>query len=340
VPRKNLFNFLSPWSIALLLVLSVMGCQDDKPSRQVPVVKHEAFTAVPRPAFDADSAYVWIEKQVAFGPRVPGTPQHAHAAKWLAQSLRQFGWDVLVQEGEAAAFNKKILPIINIMGRYRPDLSERILLFAHWDTRPFADRDVERQNEPIIGANDGGSGVGVLLEIARLIGRDSLKPEIGIDILFLDAEDYGQPQSGLLPQQGNTWCLGAQYWANNRMPQGYTARFGILLDMVGAADAVFPREAVSMQYAPQIVSKVWVLARKMGYGGYFIDRVTDGGITDDHLYINQLAGIPSIDIIHYDPQQRDFGHFHHTHKDNMDIIDKATLKAVGEVVMELLYREK
>lgn len=326
--------------IWLLTLGFITSCGEEKPDKTPATQKKELFELANRPAFNPDSAYFFIEKQVSFGPRVPGTEAHRLTAAWLVKTLKRLNWEVLIQADEVTAFNGKVLPIQNIMARFYPDRLDRVLLFAHWDTRPFADRDKERKNEPIAGANDGGSGVGVLLEIARILGRDTLPPEIGVDILLLDAEDYGQPQDGMMPQQGNSWCLGAQYWAKNQMIPDYKPRFGILLDMVGAKDAIFPREAVSMQFAPQIVSKVWVLARKMGYSNYFIDRVTDGGITDDHLYINQLTGIPSIDIIHYDPNRRDFWHFHHTHKDDMSVIEKNTLHAVGEVVLELLYREK
>jgi Zn-dependent M28 family amino/carboxypeptidase len=213
------------------------------------------------------------------------------------------------------------------------------MLFAHWDTRPFADRDTQDKGKPILGANDGGSGVGVILELVRAIMQDSLKPKVGIDFVFFDVEDYGQVSGAMTPKSSNTWCLGSQYWGSNLPDDFIKPKYGILLDMVGAKNAVFPRETESLKYNASLVSTVWFLAENLGYGKYFIQDVA-GGITDDHGPVSVLAGIPSIDIIHYDPTKRDFGHFHHRHSDNMDVIDRSTLKAVGETMLEVIYREK
>jgi hypothetical protein len=215
---------------------------------------------------------------------------------------------------------------------------ERILLFAHWDTRPYADKDEERMGEAIDGANDGGSGVGVLLELARVL--QSQPSELGIDIIFFDTEDYGAPEGNVMGGKYTDWCLGSQYWGNNPHVPGYDARYGILLDMVGAEDAVFPREGVSMYFAPRIVRKVWKAAEDLGYGHQFVNAVS-GETVDDHLFVNQLAGIPSIVIVHYetDRESPGYGHFHHTHEDNMDGISKGTLGNVGEVLLDVIYHE-
>jgi Zn-dependent M28 family amino/carboxypeptidase len=188
-----------------------------------------------------------------------------------------------------------------------------------------------RQSEPIPGANDGGSGVGVLLEIARVIAQND--PGIGVDILLVDGEDNGDPGG-----DAETWCLGSQYWAQNR-PQGYKADYAILLDMVGAKDAVFPREGTSVYFASGIVEKVWSAAANLGYGNYFVNNIV-GQTTDDHLFINMYARIPAIDIVHYDPKRMDYGHFHHRHSDSMEYIDKGTLGAVGHVVLDVLFNEQ
>jgi hypothetical protein len=306
----------------------------EKPEKQT----KESVVLVPAPSFNADSAYKFIKEQVDFGLRVPNTQQHKACAEYLKNKLSGYGLELLIQEAQVTAFNGAKLNIQNIMGRFHPERNERIFLFAHWDTRPFADRDTKNQNKPILGANDGASGVGVLLEIARLISITD--PGVGIDIMFFDAEDYGAIDGGQfmdVAQMNDTWCLGSQYWAKNMNIPNYRPRYGILLDMVGAKDAVFPKEGISMQFAPNLVNKIWNLAEELGYGNYFIKRL-GSSITDDHTYINYLTGIPSIDIIHYDPDRRDFGKFHHTHDDNMDIIDKNTLKAVGQVLTEVIYR--
>ncbi len=300
--------------------------------------KKEQQSIKQAPEFNSDSAYYYIQKQVAFGPRVPNSKEHAACAEWLKNKLASFnGWEVQIQEFKARAFDDKILNGKNIIASYNKNASKRILLFAHWDTRPFADQDSINKNKPIPGANDGGSGVGVLLEIARQISSNPIN--IGVDIILFDAEDYGQPEGTMIPRKPDTYCLGSQYWAKNPHVPGYRAYYGILLDMVGAKDAIFTMEATSMYYASNVVEKVWAIAHKLGYGNYFIYKRTDG-ITDDHYYVNTIAGIPSIDIIQYDPETRsNFGKYWHTHNDNMDIIDRNTLKAVGQTLLQVLYNE-
>lgn len=334
------------WSksiLALGLSILIWSC-DDKPQRSLkkdlPTKTVKAFEKVERPSFNADSAYVYTKNQVDFGPRVPGSKEHAACANYLEKELQRFGWATQVQNGTVNTFDGLSLPIFNITGKYKPELTNRIMLFAHWDTRPFADRDDNNQNKPILGANDGASGVGVLLEIARAIQQSNVKPSVGIDLVFFDAEDYGQPHNTMAAQSGNTWCLGSQYWANNLPEDFIKPKYGILLDMVGASDATFPKEGGSMQFNKELVEKVWYIGQKLGYKNHFVNNINYGGITDDHVYVSRLAEIPSIDIIHYDPNRGDFGHFHHRHSDNMDIIDPKTLGAVGETMLEVIYRER
>ncbi len=291
--------------------------------------------ALIRRAFDVDSAYRYIEEQVAFGARVPGSSAHAACSVYLQEKLKSFGWEVQVQEAKVTTFNKKVLDIKNIIASYNPEKTNRVLLFAHWDTRPFADKDTKNQNDPILGANDGGSGVGVLLEIARQISL--LNVPQGFDIIFFDAEDYGQPVNTMATPMQDTWCLGSQYWSKSPHKPGYTAQYGILLDMVGAADATFPLEGTSMYFAPAIIQNVWKTAHALGYEKYFINKQT-GMTTDDHLYVNTILKIPSINIVHMDASTQEYGDFHHTHADNMDIIDKETLRAVGETVLSYVLK--
>lgn len=293
------------------------------------------------PDFNADSAYHFVNKQVSFGPRVPNTSQHIACGDYLVTQLKRFGADVVEQKADLRAYNGTILKARNIIGSFNTDKKERILLFAHWDTRPFADQDPNPDNyrKPILGANDGASGVGVLLEIARVIARDSIN--MGVDIIFFDAEDYGIPsfERGVYDDD-NSWCLGSQYWAENPHKPNYKARFGILLDMVGAPDAKFYKEYFSKKYAAAVLGKTWGTARNLGYGKYFVDG--EGGmITDDHLPVNEVMKIPSIDIIQYDRNSgTGFGWYWHTLKDDMSNISKETLKAVGQTVLEVIYNEK
>ena len=291
------------------------------------------------PEFSADSAYSFIKKQVDFGPRVPNTPAHVACGNYLEQKLRDFGADVTIQQANLKAFDGTTLKAKNIIGSYNPQAETRILLFAHWDTRPWADHDAnpENQKKPVTGANDGASGVGVLLELARVVGQE--KPAVGIDIIFFDAEDYGAPNELSSQENADSWCLGSQYWAENKHIPGYRARYGILLDMVGAPQATFYRKQISDYYAKYVVDKVWEKAASLGYGRYFINQ-PGGSITDDHLYINQKAGIPSIDIIQYNPNTASgFGKYWHTVNDTMENIDKNTLTAVGNTLTHVIYNE-
>jgi len=324
-----------------VLILSgvICGCESDEGGKERVVEVEAGRDSVEVPEFSNDSAYIYIERQVAFGPRVPNSVEHDNCGEWLADELRRHGADVIVQKGKSKAFDGKILELSNIVGQYNLDSKNRIMLYAHWDTRPFADKDIIRINEPIDGANDGGSGVGVLLEIARQLGEKA--PNVGVDIVFFDGEDYGAPEG--TPSTSTSyleWCLGSQFWAKQPHRYGYRARFGILLDMVGAKDAVFNREGTSMRYAPSVVRKVWSRAEKLGYGRWFQNRETPATI-DDNLFVSELGGVPSVNIVDYRMNviPMGYGPFHHTHADNMDVIDRSTLEAVGKTVLSIVYSE-
>jgi hypothetical protein len=254
--------------------------------------------------------------------------------------LRQLADTVIEQTGTVTAFNGQKLPLRNIIASWAPERKERVLLLAHWDTRPFADKDDERRNEPILGANDGGSGVGVLLEIARRLKEQA--PALGVDIFLTDAEDFGEPSDAMEAGQNAllTWCLGSQYWAKNPHVPGYTARYGILLDMVGAADAVFYREQLSMQYAPHVVQKVWKAAQALGHERYFRNETKYFVGIDDHVIVNREMRIPTIDIIGYDESTKAFHPSWHTHADDLSVIDRGTLAAVGRTVLHVVYHER
>lgn len=295
---------------------------------------------VATPVFNADSAYAYVDRQVAFGPRVPNTSEHAVCASYLVSEMKRFGAEVIVQEAGVRAFDNTVLQAKNIIAQFNPHLNNRLLLFAHWDSRPFADHDPDasKRDQPIDGANDGASGVGVLMEIARQIGK--VGHHLGIDIIFFDAEDYGQPDHKNLPYKEGSWCLGSQYWGKHPHKEGYYARYGILLDMVGAKDALFFQELYSLDFAPELTRRIWNIASDAGYGKYFLFE-KGGLITDDHVYVNKYRNIPCVDIIQHDPaSDTSFGAFWHTHDDNMSIIDKNTLKAVGQTVLEVIYGER
>lgn len=332
---------MMPRTPAALLLLAAlwMGCNGEGSVPSTPP-RPELPALPPTPLFNADSAYAFVQRQVDFGPRVPGTASHAACGDWLVAKLQGYGAEVVAQTGQVTIYTGQKLPLRNIFARFNPEAKERILLFAHWDTRPFADKDSERRNEPIDGANDGASGVGVLLEIARHLTAKEHGP--GVDILFTDVEDYGQPSGsmGMDERSVDTWALGAQYFAKNPVVPGYTARFGILLDMVGARDALFYREAISMQFAPAVVNKVWKTAAALGHGDRFIQETKYFVGTDDHVPINKVLRIPSIDIIQYDPATQAFGPYWHTHDDNMEVIDTKTLQAVGRTVLEVVWVER
>lgn len=298
--------------------------------------------AVPVPVFNADSAYNFVEAQVAFGPRVPNSNGHKACGDYLESKLASYGATVISQNVDITAYNGDVLKARNIIAQFQPEKGERILLCAHWDTRPWADSDPDpdMRYTPIDGANDGGSGVGALLEIARQL---SLNPtELGIDIIFFDAEDYGRHADEWRDavEGEETWALGSKHWAQNPHVKGYNARFGILLDIIGAPNSKFCLEGYSMYYARNIMAKVWNCANRSGYSEYF--SMSEGGmITDDHLHVNRILGIPCIDIINCDvTSPNGFGPYHHTIKDNMDWIDAKTLKAVGQTVLNVIYNEK
>jgi hypothetical protein len=216
------------------------------------------------------------------------------------------------------------------------------LLAAHWDTRPFSDKDSNQPNGVFDGANDGGSGVGVLLEICRLLGETA--PNVGVDVIFFDGEDWGERIEldntvPLTDGLNSWWCLGSQHWAKNKHRPGYSAYYGILVDMVGAERAQFYQEKTSLQYAPRIVENVWNAAERIGYSDYFVKR-TASEIIDDHVFVNAIAKIPMIDIVQYKPETGYFGDYHHTQKDNIHIISKETLKAVGSTLAYVVYHEE
>lgn len=311
------------WILLISSILFFISCKNEKVPQENIKVKIQAF--------NKDSAYLFIKEQVFFGERYMNSAAHEECKYWIISQLEEYDFEVITQEFTAISYKNEELKGTNIIGRYKPDVKERLLLCAHYDTRHIADKDTINKELPIEGADDGGSGVGVILEIARQIKNNPMP--MGLDIVFFDAEDYGSDKPG----QDYSWGLGSQYWAKNIHENPYEVKYGILLDMVGSRDATFPKEGFSMKTAGAEVDKIWRFAETMGYDNYFVDRQA-GYYTDDHRFIIENTSIPMIDIINV-KGDGSFGHYHHTHSDNMSNIDKETLKAVGQIVLATIYKE-
>ncbi len=331
--------------VLMLVILISWSCNNS--SRNQNAAKEEnqkQEEPIKSPPFNADSAYAFVKDQVDFGPRVNNTLAHEKCAEFLIRKLKQYCPDVIIQKGQAKAFNGTMLNFKNIIASYNPATNDRIFICSHWDSRPFADQDpdVSKHKTPIDGANDGASGVGILLEIARQLNIS--KPVIGVDLILLDAEDYGAPEDQPRDEHSDDWWgLGSQYWAKNPHKANYFAKYGILLDMVGASNATFLQEKYSLEYAPDVVRNVWDIAGRLGYSAYFPFDKGDY-ITDDHYFINKSLNIPTIDIIHLinNPTtgHSEFYPYWHTTKDDMKSIDKTTLEVVGKTLMAVIANEK
>jgi len=318
-----------------LIILLISSCTTEPQRKTKSTLKPKVKVEVP--TFNADSAYTFVAKQVSFGPRVISSKPWKNCAIWLEKKFKTYTPNVIVQEAAISTYDGKNHTLKNIIASFSPNKNNRVALFAHWDSRHIADQDTENKNTPILGANDGGSGVGVLLEMARQFSKK--QPNIGIDIILFDAEDYGQPEDSEFPIMQDSWCLGSQYWSNNPHKPNYFARYGILLDMVGGKNATFRQEQISFYYGSNILQKVWSTASKLGFGNHFVYQ-NSKQIIDDHYYVNQITGIPTIDIIEFDPTtENNFNRHWHTHKDDMENIDKNTLNAVGQTLLEVIYHE-
>ncbi|WP_221394864.1 M28 family peptidase [Dyadobacter sp. NIV53] len=334
------FHFKRSFAQKLFLVFIAVTALDSCKTKtdQETTNADAAIKLVNSPAFNADSAFLFVKKQVDFGPRVPNTTAHKLCGDYLVNMLKKYGLEVTEQDFIATTYDGKKLNARNIIGSFNPKAPKRILLTSHWDSRPFADQDSLEKTKPVPAANDGASGVGILLEIARTLASSDKKPDLGVDIIFFDAEDWGNSDKATDKFSG--YCLGSQHWAANKHIPNYTAYFGVLLDMAGAKGATFPKEGYSVQMAESVVKEIWDIAGRLGYGNYFIDQ-RGSAITDDHVPVNETAKIPMVDIIHTIPNnlsQTFFKEWHTTH-DTMDNIDPKTLKAVGQTLVQVLFQE-
>ena len=333
-------------SILLMVMLAVCACDHQTGNEIRKTENGERKTEnIQFPVFNADSAFAFVKKQTDFGPRVPNTEAHQQCADWLVHKLSEYADTVMVQEFRTRLFNGQGIDGQNIIATFNPKAPKRIVLCAHWDSRPFADHDPDEANwnHPIDGANDGASGVGVLIETARCFRSQPLPEKLGVDIVLFDLEDFG-PRSDQAEQyydeQHNHWALGSQHWAAQPHTPGYHANYGILLDMVGASEPNFMKEYFSQGYAGWWCNKVWRNAQDLGYRQYFVNELGNP-ITDDHIAMNEIAGIPTIDIIDLRPDSSNesFPETWHTLDDNIDNIDKNTLEMVGKVLIFTVYSE-
>jgi len=302
--------------------------------------------------FNADSAYQFCAAQCDFGPRTMNSEAHERCAQWISQKFQQYGYTVELQKADLKGYDGTILKSTNIIASSQPSTLNsqlpKVLICAHWDSRPWADNDPDSANwrKPVMAANDGASGVAVMLELARLIQQhDSLN--VAVDFICFDAEDWGIPQWDETGDGTDSWALGAQYWAKkyqekslHSQPSTLNYQYAILLDMVGGQGAKFYQEGYSKQKAGRIVEKIWRAAHAAGYGSTF-PMQESGFVTDDHVPVNDIANIPCVDIINHYPDcpQSSFGPTWHTVNDDMQHIDKNTLQAVGQTLLQVLYNE-
>lgn len=313
-----------------VLALSLVGCSQDQPRANSPAQSTTARTTMSAiPEFSGARAFELLVKQTSFGPRNPESDGHRACLQFLLSSLAPLADEVRTQEFVHIGYGGEKLHLTNVIASFRPAAASRIFLCAHWDTRPRADRDADkaRQLLPIIGANDGASGVAVLLEIASLL--KNTPPPIGVDLILFDGEDYGR--EGDLDR----YFLGSRHFAQTK-PPAYQPQYGILLDMVGDANLDLPKEQISVRSAPDVVDMVWNTARELGIT-QFSDQIGDE-VLDDHVPLNE-AGMKTIDIIDF--SYPDASHrYWHTHDDTPEHCSAESLEAVGRVITHVLYRSK
>jgi peptidase M28-like protein len=271
--------------------------------------------------FNGRTALTYVEKQMSFGPRIPNKPGHQQEADWLLAELRARADTVIVQEITHRLRNGEVLHLRNFFARFRPEATERVLFLAHWDTRPMADKsaNLAQQRMPVPGANDGASGVAVLLGVA-----DALKarpPASGVDLLFVDGEDYGDFADTSDVLIGSRWFAAHQ-------PQGYQPLFAVLFDMVGDKDLQIYQEGQSLAFAPEVVQRVWRVAAERGQDRHFIPRAGQT-LIDDHVSL-QKVGIHAIDVVDFDYP------YWHTTEDTIDKVSAESLQIVGDVAVSLV----
>lgn len=318
---------------ACLLVLA--GCKNNNTTPADPIALTD-YAAIVTPEFDADSVYLFVKTQTDMGFRTPGSKAHNACADYIAKTMRRWCDTVIVQPFTTTLWNGQKVDGKNIIASLAPERDKRILLAAHWDSRMWADHDLDTNNwrSPVPGANDGASGTGLLMEMARIMS--AMPPDVGVDFVFFDIEDQGITEwAGRY--EDNTWCKGSQHWAKNPHRLFYQAQYGILYDMVGTDNPRFTKEEISMNFARGLMDKMWQCAASLGYSSIFADELSDA-ILDDHLYVNQILRIPTIDIVQNSPNCSFYPHWH-TVNDNLEAVNKETLKIVATVSLKLIYAD-
>lgn len=325
--------------LAACVMLTLAGCNGGS-SNTKPEADGVDYAKVASPDFSADSAYQYVADQVAFGYRIPGSVGQSKCAAYIARQMGRFCDTVIIQDFPATLWDGSQVHGKNIIASLEPkagaDGNKRILLAAHWDSRLWADQDPDEANhhKPIDGANDGASGVGVLMELARVM--QAQRPSVAVDFVLFDVEDQGFPEwAEEDAYEQDSWCKGSQYWSRNPHVPYYSAVYGVLLDIVGTEQPRFTKEEISRQYAAHVMDKMWSAAAALGYGNVFENSKTTS-ILDDHYYVNTLAGIPMIDVVQNSVGQSFFTHWH-TVNDNMSHVDKRSLAIVGEVLLKTIY---
>ncbi len=321
----------------LAVGLALTSCKGSAPTAEAPALDS---TRICRVVFSGDSALANVKAQCAFGPRVPNSSAIERCGDFLEAGFRRQGLEVINQRTVVRGWDGTNLRCRNIIATYAPERKERIIIAAHYDSRPWADHDADstKHRTPVMAADDGASGPAVMLELARLLRE--VQPKVGIDFICFDTEDYGAPYWAPEAARAdeNTWCLGSQYWSSHPHREGYTARCGILLDMVGGRGSKFHYEGYSLQNAQEFVMRIWEAARYAGAEDYFIPEA-GGFVTDDHVPMNTKALIPTLDIIPYRANGTFTPHWHTSH-DTPDNIDPATLRAVGQTVLQFISEEQ
>jgi len=296
----------------------------------------------PKTAFDAQAAMAYTKQTVDFGPRVPGTPAHEKTADWIIAEMKKRTDSVTVQSWTQTTKKGEKLPMRNILARFNPAATQRVLYLTHWDTRPVADDDPNFGNKtlPFPGANDGASGVGLFMALGDVFKKTP--PSVGVDLLFVDGEDWGafdSDSTGAYPDA----LFGSQYFADHLPSPSYKPLYGVLFDMIADADLQIYQEANSVQQAPEVVTKVWSAASELGYGNYFLTQV-GVNITDDHMPLLR-KGLHVIDVIDlqygpmpagYTPTTQPSPNYHHTMQDTMDKLSAKSFQIVGDVAVTLV----
>ena len=321
-----------PWFIVIICCLA--ACQSDL-DKKISQLQEVELTDSDIP-FNGDSALSFVAKQVDFGPRVPNLPSHSSCANYLTNKLSSYGLTVEVQKAEVDNFRGDSLSLRNIIAQYQPQHKTRIALISHWDTRPYADRETDLAQQKMLpdGANDGGSGTAIMLEIARLTQKADV--DLGIDFFFFDGEETGPPEyDAFYVQAMNSYCLGSQYYCEHQLI-AMDQEAGILLDIVGGHEAKFTLEHHSVDQAYNAMLTFWALGHNLGFDQYFIEEKTRFIGNDDHIVLHKCSDVPIFALIEYDASRQSYNTHQHKMSDNLGNVSKESLYRVGSTLWHYL----